>query len=215
MLRLAGEGLLHCPRCGKPEVEASTKLSAPGAVLAFRPITAVDLHGLASDSPPAEGDFDRAVALAAGCSGPRSAGSDHRTSLRCQRADERDRDEFDAEIRDIADRFGIDSGGEPKPATSLETAADVGRPSTPPSILDRLPTDVPPRNALRNRGTESFRPDRSRPSIGFRWFDADEQLVAARNTEPTSHGSDSGPGHHHSRRDRRHRVRARTRRRAR
>ena len=92
-------------------------------------------------------------------------------------------DEFDAEIRDIADRFGIDAPVAP-------VAPEVTAIPPAPEVLDvgverhYIPDRLPPGERVtcnvrfRNQGTESFSSASATPiTVGVRWFDGDGRLV--------------------------------------
>jgi SAM-dependent methyltransferase len=188
--RFADEGLLRCPRCGQPEVAGTGEAFVCAACGARFPTynRVVDLHGLVAGSRAADGELESVVALARPVAQaldlPESAAMiatvaevlGRTASLTSQR------DEFDAEIRDIADRFGIDSG---RPLD----AASVGSPAAPQTVnasVDRhyIPAQLPPgvrvtgNVRFRNIGPESFSSASVPPvHIGIRWFDADQRTV--------------------------------------
>jgi ubiquinone/menaquinone biosynthesis C-methylase UbiE len=149
----------------------------------------VDLYGFVPATSPAVSDVDRAVALAR----PVAAALDLPDSepmiatvaevLGRTASMSTSHDEFDAEIRDIADRFGIDAGLEPD-------STPEPPPPPAPSVLDvrverhYIPAQLPPGAQVtcnvrfHNHGTEPFSSTSAPPvTIGFRWFDAGEKLV--------------------------------------
>lgn len=189
--RLAGERVLRCPRCGQPELAGDDAGLACAACYARFPsyTRVVDLYGLVVGSPLCATDLDKALALARpvvkAMDLPDSEAmvAEVATILERTALMSAHRDEFDAEVRDIADRFGIDAGLDQPP----ESAGPA--PVAPETIDVRVerhyvPARLPPGARVtcnirfRNQGTAPFS-FRSAPPVhvGFRWFDADGRLV--------------------------------------
>ncbi|MBA2281153.1 MAG: methyltransferase domain-containing protein [Acidimicrobiia bacterium] len=191
--RLAEERHLRCPRCGRTQVEVDGNGLRCGACAATFPAynRVVDLHGLVMGPPSSDEDLARAVALAepvAKALDLPDAGEVLATVtevLGRTASMSAHHDEFDAEIRDIADRFGIDTGVEPEPPSAL--GALLPAPARVDLEVERhyIPARLPPSTRLtgnvrfRNRGSEAFSSYSSPPvTVGFRWYDERGEVVA-------------------------------------
>ena len=187
--RLAVDGRLRCAACGhaswRPDSDDLTCVACETAVPTYNRVA--DMHGLAPDHTAA--DPSRALALARPVAEaldlPRDEASIAAVAEVLGRASMTAHDaDLDAEIRDIADRFGIVEGTEPP----VESAAPTRPPEPLGLVVERhyLPdafeagTKVTCNVRFRNRGAVALTSTSDPPLlIGYRWLDARGALVPA------------------------------------